>query len=121
MSSILLTFCALWMSFACVEHDQILKKDEEIVRVISTASHKYISNSSPSSISVVFEIATSDSNKQDTSSTRQPYELAIVLDRSGSMHGQKIEQAKLAMIGIVNNMIEGDIIHLIQYDDTVQV
>ena len=110
------------------QENTILKQEQgsnkKAVNVVATSSHKYISNSSPTKIGILFDIKTSNTSDQESTSnvqSRSPYELAIVLDRSGSMHGKKIEQAKLAMLGIVDNMIDGDIIHIIQYDHSVQV
>ena len=47
--------------------------------------------------------------------------IAIVLDRSGSMTGQKIEQAKEAAITAVNHLNNQDIIAIVAYDTTVEV
>lgn len=52
---------------------------------------------------------------------RPPLELAVVLDRSGSMAGDKLQHSKAALIDLVNSMQDDDIMHLIQYDDRAQV
>ncbi|MEZ5671547.1 MAG: VWA domain-containing protein [Thiotrichaceae bacterium] len=44
---------------------------------------------------------------------RIPTNIAIVLDRSGSMTGQKIEQAKQAAITAVNYLNDQDIISIV--------
>ena len=97
---------------ALAQDSTILKQGKERkVNIVATPSHKYISNESPTKIGILFDITTSNiiDESESVSQSRSPYELAIVLDRSGSMHGDKIEQAKLAMLGIVDNMIDGDI------------
>jgi len=43
----------------------------------------------------------------------------IVLDRSGSMSGEKIEQARGALKFVVNNLREGDLFNVIAYDSEV--
>eukprot|EP01084_Bolivina_argentea_P061995 113341_1 len=94
------------------------------ITVKATTSHKYIQNNKPSKLAVLFDISTSylasPESPEPHSAVRDPYELAIVLDRSGSMAGAKIEQSKAAMMSIVDQMIEGDIIHIIQYDYDVE-
>jgi len=52
---------------------------------------------------------------------RTPTNIAIVLDRSGSMSGQKIEQAKEAAITAINYLNDKDIIAIVAYDTKVEV
>jgi Ca-activated chloride channel homolog len=56
-----------------------------------------------------------------TAGPRAPINLAIVIDRSGSMSGDRIEHAKRAAIGIVDRLGAGDRVALVQYDDSAQV
>ena len=49
---------------------------------------------------------------------RQPVNLAIVLDRSGSMNGDRIERAKEAAIEAVSRLGPDDILSLVVYDTT---
>lgn len=44
----------------------------------------------------------------------------IVVDRSGSMSGKKIEQAKEALKFVLNNLNEGDTFNVIAYDSSVE-
>jgi Ca-activated chloride channel family protein len=44
----------------------------------------------------------------------------FVLDRSGSMSGEKIEQAKNALKFVLNNLREGDTFNIIAYDSEVE-
>ncbi|MBM4092031.1 MAG: VWA domain-containing protein, partial [Planctomycetes bacterium] len=44
----------------------------------------------------------------------------FVVDRSGSMSGAKIEQAKGALKFVLNNLNEGDLFNVIAYDSTVE-
>ncbi len=44
----------------------------------------------------------------------------FVVDRSGSMSGKKIEQAKAALKFVMNNLNEGDLFNIIAYDSTVE-
>jgi Ca-activated chloride channel family protein len=52
---------------------------------------------------------------------RRLLNLAIVLDRSGSMQGAKLEQAKEAVAFAVRHMHADDLISLTIYDDNIQV
>ncbi|GHT40538.1 hypothetical protein FACS189443_1010 [Planctomycetales bacterium] len=52
---------------------------------------------------------------------RPPLNIALVIDRSGSMHGEKIERAKAAAIGAIQQLSEKDIVSVIVFDDAVNV
>lgn len=46
--------------------------------------------------------------------------VVFVVDRSGSMSGKKIEQAKAALKFVLNNLREGDLFNVVAYDSTVE-
>ncbi|MBX3188810.1 MAG: VWA domain-containing protein [Labilithrix sp.] len=48
---------------------------------------------------------------------RAPISLAVVLDTSGSMSGEKIEDAKRSVLELLSNMRDDDEIALVRYDD----
>jgi Ca-activated chloride channel family protein len=52
---------------------------------------------------------------------RAPINLAIVIDRSGSMSGKKIEQAKSAAIQAISHLGPRDIVSVVAYDHNVDV
>ncbi len=52
---------------------------------------------------------------------RMPLNLAIVLDRSGSMSGAKLEQAKQAACYLVDQLDSSDVLALVLYDTDVQI
>lgn len=52
---------------------------------------------------------------------RTPVNIAIVLDRSGSMSGSKIARAREAAAMAVQRLDSNDIVSLVAYDDTVNV
>jgi len=55
------------------------------------------------------------------SATRIPLNLSLVIDRSGSMQGEKIEFAKKAANFVVNNLGERDTVSVVQYDNEVDI
>lgn len=52
---------------------------------------------------------------------RSPINLALVLDRSSSMAGDKLEKAKEAALMVVDRLQPDDIISLVTYDSSVEV
>jgi Ca-activated chloride channel family protein len=62
---------------------------------------------------------TLDAPSAPVKTMRPPVNLSIVLDRSGSMHGEKIEKAREAAIEAVRHLGPKDIFSLVVYDDNV--
>ncbi len=56
-----------------------------------------------------------------SSGERAPIDLALVLDRSGSMAGEKLAAARHAASGIVSRLADRDRVALVQYDQEVEV
>jgi len=56
----------------------------------------------------------------DPSRKRFPLNLGLVLDRSGSMQGAKIEQAKQTLKKIVEQMSDDDVVSVVAFDDVVR-
>ncbi len=54
-------------------------------------------------------------------SVRTPVNVAIVLDKSGSMQGTKLTDAKAAAIKAIGMLGANDIVSIVAYDDTVTV
>ena len=52
---------------------------------------------------------------------RVPLNLSLVIDRSGSMQGDKIAYAKKAAEFVVDNLSVEDRVSIVQYDDVVEV
>ena len=49
-----------------------------------------------------------------------PKTVVFVIDRSGSMAGKKIEQAKNALLTVLNNLRDDDLFNIVAYDDRVE-
>lgn len=52
---------------------------------------------------------------------RVPLNIALVIDRSGSMAGEKLDHAKRAAKYVVDQLSSDDFVAIVQYDDDVQV
>ncbi len=52
---------------------------------------------------------------------RLPVNLAFVIDRSGSMHGEKIEYARKAVVLGIRSLREGDRFAVVAYDDQIEL
>ena len=52
---------------------------------------------------------------------RLPVNLALVVDRSGSMSGRYIEAAKIAAMGIADRLTTKDRLSLVSFDNRVKV
>lgn len=59
--------------------------------------------------------------KTDGNKERSPVNVAIVLDKSGSMSGKKIAKAKEAAIAAIERLNKNDIVSVVTYDSTVTV
>lgn len=46
-------------------------------------------------------------------------EVTVVIDRSGSMRGEKIEQAKSAALQVIEALADGEMFNIIDYSDTI--
>jgi Ca-activated chloride channel family protein len=55
------------------------------------------------------------------SSDRAPVNVSLVIDRSGSMSGEKIANARKAAIAAISHLRDSDIVSVITYDSSVQV
>lgn len=59
--------------------------------------------------------------KLTTQKERIPLNIALVIDRSGSMAGQRLEYVKKATDFVIDNLNTSDILSIVQYDSNVEV
>ena len=67
----------------------------------------------------ILEISITPPSRKQTND-RAPLNLSLVLDRSGSMHGEKIHYVKQAAAHVVDLLEEKDIASVVVYDDEVE-
>jgi Ca-activated chloride channel family protein len=60
-------------------------------------------------------------SRDESQAVAAPLHLGIVIDRSGSMKGQRITNALAAAMGTVDRMREGDLVSVVSFDDSAQV
>ena len=65
--------------------------------------------------------ASSDLKPTSEINKRLPLNLSLAIDRSGSMQGQPLDEAKKAAVMVVDRMNENDQLSVVTYDDQVQV
>jgi Ca-activated chloride channel family protein len=70
---------------------------------------------------VLAELRLNATDDGQAEATRQPVALSVVLDVSGSMSGEKIEQAKSAVRQLVERMRDEDYVSLVTYDHNTYV
>lgn len=59
--------------------------------------------------------------KVESKAERIPLNISLVIDRSGSMEGDKLNYVKKAVEFVIQNLNAGDYLSIIQYDDNVEV
>ncbi len=69
---------------------------------------------------VVIRVALS-AEEREVESSRPPVNMALVIDKSGSMHGERIRQARLAALAAVDRLRDDDIISVVAFDNNVTV
>lgn len=57
----------------------------------------------------------------DEAGTRAPVNLGLVIDRSGSMRGDRLEKAKLAALMVVDELGPEDVLSVVTFDTVVEV
>ena len=65
--------------------------------------------------------ASSVASRSASDPARPPLDLALVVDRSGSMYGEKLAYAKDAVLGLIDRLSATDHLSLCAYDDHVDV
>jgi len=78
------------------------------------AEHPLLHTSDEQELSLVLKIQTPASAHQ-----RPPLHVSVVMDRSGSMHGDKLKHAKRAVRKLIKHLNVNDTLHFVCYDSDV--
>ncbi len=69
----------------------------------------------------VYLYATLKAGKAPSKNERVPLNISLVVDRSGSMKGDKLNYVKKAVDFVIDNLNSGDCLSIVQYDNQVDV
>jgi Ca-activated chloride channel homolog len=90
----------------------------ETLRLKLEPEQEFILSGSPQEVVVKIDLTALDHKMK---ARRTPLNLALVLDRSGSMAGAKIEKARQAAMDLVDQLGPNDFFSLVAYSDTAEV
>ncbi len=97
---------------------QVLVASEPEVTLRVAPERDLVYSGGPREVIVQVEI---EARKPDRGGHRVPMNLAVVLDRSGSMQGAKIEKARQAACVAVDQLADDDLFSLVIYDNETDV
>jgi len=89
----------------------------DVVRVEARLAHSELPTRAGAETFVFVEVT---GDAQQTATVRPAVHLALVLDRSGSMAGSRMQNAKAAALAAVERLSEGDTVSVLAFDTQVQ-
>jgi Ca-activated chloride channel family protein len=90
----------------------------ETLRLKLEPDRDYLLSGSPHEVVVKIDLS---AVAHKPKARRTPLNLAVVLDRSGSMTGAKIEKARQAAMGLVDQLAPGDVFSMVTFSDRTEV
>ena len=109
--------CFMMMLFASI-FTQGTNAHAENIQVTSKISHPYIMAGADDTVYIKVELEGSPIYKHQV---REPANLALVIDKSGSMSGKKMQDLKEAAKMMVDRLSPSDMISIITYDNQARV
>jgi hypothetical protein len=91
----------------------------QLVTLETRGERKHI-RSSGDERALVFHIRVGAAPQQ-AKNTRPPLRLALVLDRSGSMQGEKLTLAKQATLAVLDQLTDRDTVAIVAFDDRIDI
>lgn len=89
------------------------------ITINKVPSTNYVLDGILNKLYVMFELNIKQ-YKSEEEKERGPLELSLVLDKSGSMKGPKLDNSKIALQQVVDNLSMKDKVHVVVYDRKVQ-
>ena len=90
----------------------------EGIRVEGRLGHARLTQTGPRSTYVMLEVTASSGV---TTKGRAPLNIALVIDRSGSMKGSRMQNAIDAAVGLVDGLADGDVVSAVSFDTQTQL
>jgi Ca-activated chloride channel family protein len=90
----------------------------KLINWYTKPDNSWILQNTPGEIYIYMNIR---SGQPPTDQKRIPLNISLVLDRSGSMSGEKIDYAKRAAKFLIDQLSKDDYLSLVNYDDQVEV
>lgn len=91
--------------------------NEQQIEVVLDTRKKVITEDGPESLDVLLRLRAHEQESRQ----RTPLAVALVIDRSGSMQGRKLEEARRCALDILNRMDGRDLVTVVTYDNEVDV
>eukprot|EP01102_Stenamoeba_stenopodia_P007152 TRINITY_DN1998_c0_g1_i1.p1 TRINITY_DN1998_c0_g1~~TRINITY_DN1998_c0_g1_i1.p1 ORF type:complete len:459 (-),score=136.42 TRINITY_DN1998_c0_g1_i1:117-1400(-) len=93
----------------------------DLISLNCIADNDYVVQGIMNPKKAIIEIVTGENPNQEQQK-RPPLNICLVLDRSGSMQANhKLDFAKKAVVSVLNTLEDQDMVHLVVYDDKVDV
>ncbi|HHY47767.1 MAG TPA: VWA domain-containing protein [Firmicutes bacterium] len=86
------------------------------MKLRTVLNHSFVVMNEANTVYLLVEV---EAPSMERPASRRPLNLSIVLDRSGSMAGGKLEHAKSAAAFVVRNLCDEDSISVVTFDDKV--
>ena len=91
--------------------------DTGAVALVAGMEHGYVLAGTQGDAYLVVDLAASQAPQN---AVRPAMSVALVIDRSGSMSGQKMSNAIMAASSFIQSMADGDVVAIYSYDDVVE-
>jgi Ca-activated chloride channel family protein len=112
------SLCAIVSGFIYYESAGAKNTSSKLINWYAKAGNAYAISNSRGEIYLYVNI---QSGQPDSGQRRIPLNVSLVLDRSGSMMGDKIAYAKRASKFLVDQLGKDDYLSIVNYDDQVEV
>jgi len=113
-----ISLCAMVSGFIYSESAGSHAKTATLINWYAKTGNAYAIRNSQGEIYLYVNI---QSGQPDSTQRRIPLNVSLVLDRSGSMQGEKIAYAKRASKFLVDQLSKDDYLSIVNYDDQVEV